>query len=141
MSSVYGISSHSKVISLWNCLCPKSRLFPNSTAYVPTAQFMFLEDSLFTQSRVYALTVHFISLKYYLCPLWIVYVPRVDFMFLEDSLCTQSRVYALTVQFMSQQYSLSRKSTVYVPRVQLMSQQCSLVPSVLCMSLEYRLCP
>ena len=86
MSSVYGISSHSNVMSLWNCLCPKSRLFANCTTYVPTAQFMFLEDSLCTQSRVYALTVQFMYQQYSLSRKSTVYVPRVQLMSQQCSL-------------------------------------------------------
>ena len=83
-------------------MLPKYSLCPWSTSLCPyRILFMSLVDSLCSQSTVYVLGVLFMSIEYYLCPLWIVYVTRVDFMFLEDSLCTQSRVYALTVQFMS----------------------------------------
>ena len=57
---------------------------------------MFLEDSLCTQSRVYALTVQFMTLEYSISPHSTFYDPKVQFMSL-------STVYVLSVWYILSQ--------------------------------------
>ena len=90
---------------------------------------MSLEYSLCPQSKVYLLTVQFMSPlnslcpKVQLCPQSAVCVPRVQFISHDYSLCPK-------VQFMTPEYSIYPHrtvyvSTVYVSSVQFMSQEYS----------------
>ena len=72
------------------------QLMSQQYSLCPYSTNMFLEDSLCTQSRVYALTVQFMTLEYSISPHSTFYDPKVQFMSL-------STVYVLSVWYILSQ--------------------------------------